>query len=123
MTAIRQFEDIEAWKKARELAKVIYSITAERGFSRDFALRDQIRRAAISVMSNIAEGFERGGDIEFRRFLSIAKGSTGEVKAQYIASDAGFISPEQFDNLKQLVSETSHPIGGFMRYLSAPRKK
>ena len=77
MAKIEKFEDIEAWKKARELAREIYAISNEGLFARDFGLRDQIRRAAVSVMSNIAEGFERGGDVEFRRFLSIAKGSAG----------------------------------------------
>jgi len=84
MAKIEKFEDIEAWKKAREVAKEIYAISNEGLFARDFGLRDQIRRAAVSVMSNIAEGFERGGDVEFRRFLAIAKGSAGEVKAQTV---------------------------------------
>jgi len=100
MAKIEKFEDIEAWKKARELAKEIYAISNEALFARDFGLRDQIRRAAVSVMSNIAEGFERGGDVEFRRFLAIAKGSAGEVKAQlYVALDAGMIDQATFDSL------------------------
>ncbi len=71
------FEDIQAWQKARELAAAVYAATSRCEFARDFALRDQMRRASVSVMSNIAEGFERGGDKEFRRFLCIAKGSAG----------------------------------------------
>ena len=119
MAKIERFEDIEAWKKARELAKEIYAISNEGLFSRDFGLRDQIRRAVVSVMSNIAEGFERGGDVEFRRFLSITKGSVGEVKAQlYVALDAGMIDQAKFDSLYQKATETGNLVGGFMRYLS-----
>lgn len=123
MARIERFEDIDAWKKARELAKAIYVLSAEGAFSRDFGLRDQIRRAAVSVMSNIAEGFERGGDVEFRRFLTIAKGSAGEVKAQlYVALDAGLINQAQFDELYRLATETGNLIGGFMRYLTKGRE-
>lgn len=119
MARIEQFEDIEAWKKARELAQAIYKVTAVGEFARDFGLRDQIRRAVVSVMSNIAEGFERGGDKEFRQFLSLAKGSAGEVKAQlYVALDARFLSQEQFEQLYSLATETGRLIGGFMRYLT-----
>ncbi|MGK9452521.1 four helix bundle protein [Acidithiobacillus caldus] len=124
MAKIENFEDIEAWKKARELAKAIYLLSADGAFSRDFGLRDQIRRAAVSVLSNIAEGFERGGDVEFHRFLAIAKGSAGEVKAQlYIALDVGLINKEQFDELCGLATETASLIGGFMKYLKAPRSQ
>lgn len=120
MVRIDRFEDIDAWKKARELTKAIYVITSEHDFSREFGLKDQIRRAGVSVMSNIAEGFERTGDAEFRRFLSIAKGSAGEIKAQlYVALDAGIISQKQFDELYGLASETGKLIGGFIRYLTA----
>ncbi len=119
MPALKRFEDIEAWRKGRELTRLIYRVTSQGEFSRDFALRDQIRRAAVSVLSNIAEGFERGGDKEFRQFLSLAKGSTGEIKAQlYVALDAGFLSQEQFEELYALASETGRMIGGFMRYLA-----
>jgi len=119
MARIEQFEDIDAWKRARELAQAIYEVTSVAEFARDFGLRDQIRRAAVSVMSNIAEGFERSGDKEFRQFLSLAKGSAGEVKAQlYVALDARFLSQEQFDQLYSLATETGRLIGGFMRYLT-----
>jgi len=119
MVKIKRFEDIEAWKKARELTQEIYAVSNEGSFARDFGLRDQIRRAAVSVISNIAEGFERGGDIEFRRFLSIAKGSAGEVKAQlYVALDAGLINQDQFDSLYRMATEAGNLIGGFMRYLT-----
>ena len=119
MARIEKFEDIEAWQRARQLAKAVYAVTSEGKFARDFGLRDQIQRAAVSVMSNIAEGFERGGDVEFRRFLAIAKGSAGEVKAQlYVALDAGLIDKTAFDSLYKSATETGNLIGGFMKYLS-----
>ena len=82
MATIKRFEDIEAWKKARELTREVYRHSKVGPFSKDFGLRDQIRRAAVSVMSNIAEGFERGGNKEFMQFLAIAKGSVGEIESQ-----------------------------------------
>ena len=119
MENIEKFEEIEAWQKARELTREIYRITNQGSFVKDFGLRDQIRRAVVSVMSNIAEGFERGGDVEFRRFLAIAKGSAGEVKAQlYVALDAGMIDQATFDSLYKKAAETRNLGGGFMRYLS-----
>ena len=115
MARIEHFEDLEAWQKVRELAGE---------FSRDYGLRDQIRRACVSVISNIAERSERGGDREFRQFLAIAKGSTGEVKAQlYVSLDAGFIDEAQFRALYGLANDTSRLIGGFMRYLSSTPQK
>ncbi len=117
---LTRFEDIDAWKRARELVKRIYENTAQGAFSRDFGLRDQIRRAAVSVMSNIAEGFERGGNKEFQHFLSVAKGSAGEVKSQlYVALDTGYIDEKGFKHIYQLADETGRLIGGFMRYLSS----
>jgi four helix bundle protein len=87
---IKKFEDLESWKKARAITNAIYEATAAGRFSRDFGLKDQVRRASISILSNIAEGFERGGDKEFLQFLAVAKGSCGEVRAQlYIAIDKG----------------------------------
>jgi four helix bundle protein len=100
MAKIRRFEDIEAWKKARILVKEVYKVTAEGKFSKDFSLKDQIRRAAVSIISNIAEGFSRQTDQEFVQFLHIAKGSTSEVQSQlYIALDLGYISQEEFSKL------------------------
>ena len=119
MPTIKRFEDSTAWAKARELARLVYQASSEGAWSRDFALRDQIRRAAISILSNIAEGFERGGTREFRQFLSVAKGSVGEVQAQlYVALDAGFINEIQFRQLYEVAAETSRLVGGFIRYLS-----
>jgi len=118
MATITRFEDIEAWQKARVLTRHIYEVTGRGTFARDFGLRDQIRRASVSSMSNIAEGFERGGNKEFIQFLSDAKGSTGEVKSQlYVALDAKFIAQPQFNELYKLANDTSRLVGGFMSYL------
>ncbi len=103
MSSIQRFEEIEAWQKARELARAIYACSAEGGFTKDFVLRDQIRRAAVSVVSNIAEGFERDGKGEFVQFLSMAKGSTGEIVTQlYIAMDQGYISEKRFQEIHDM---------------------
>lgn len=118
MASLTRFEDIAAWQKARMLTRRIYQVTGQGAFARDYELRNQIRRAAISSMSNIAEGFERDGNNEFRQFLAIAKGSAGEVKSQlYIALDAGYLSQDEFAELYRLASETGQLIGGFARYL------
>ena len=118
MAKIRKFEDIESWKRARKLTKEVYTVTAQERFSGDFGLRNQIRRAAVSILLNIAEGFERGGDKEFLQFLAIAKGSSGEVRAQlYVALDLEYISSAQFDALAQAATEVSQLLSGFMKYL------
>jgi four helix bundle protein len=118
MPTIHRFEEIEGWKKARELNRAVYRITRGDSFSRDYALRDQIRKASISVMSNIAEGYERDGNAEFRQFLYIAKESAGEVRAQlYAALDAEYIDQATFDRVTALAFDTSRLIMGFIRYL------
>lgn len=118
MAKIETFEDIDAWQKGRELSKAVYAVTGDRAFARDFVLRDQIRRAAVSVMSNIAEGFDRGGNRELTQFLYIAKGSAAEVQAQlYVALDAGYLKQEQLQQLYNLAGDTSRLLGGFIRYL------
>lgn len=110
MATIERFEDIEAWQKAGEVTRAIYAASNRGDFARDFGLRDQIRRAAVSVMSNIAEGFERRGDVEFKPFLSIAKGSAGEVRSQlYVALDAGFPAPQEFEDLRAKAGSTREP--------------
>jgi four helix bundle protein len=112
------FEDIEAWQKARRLVCDVYRVSGEARFGQDFGLRDQVRRAAVSVLSNIAEGFERGGRGEFIRFLSIAKGSAGEVRAQlYVALDQSYIGRETFDELVARATEVGRMIGGLMGHL------
>jgi four helix bundle protein len=116
---IKKFEDIESWKRARRLTNEIYQTTGTGKFARDFGLRDQIRRASISMLSNIAEGFERGGDKEFLQFLAMAKGSCGEVRAQlYIALDQGYLAQEVFDGLSMNAVEIGQLISGFMKYLN-----
>jgi len=119
MARIERFEDVDAWKVARELTKSIYQVTSIGDFARDFGLRDQIRRAAVSILSNIAEGFERGGNKEFLQFLSLAKGSCGEMRAQlYVALDQLYLNPDQFQELVEKTARTSRLIAGLMKYLS-----
>jgi four helix bundle protein len=118
MARIERFEDVEAWQKALQLTKAIYQTTSAGRFARDFGLRDQLRRAAVSIMSNIAEGFERGGDKEFRQFLTVAKGSAGEVRSQlYVALHIGYMSQVEFEDLKAQAGEVGRLLGGFIRYL------
>ncbi len=118
MTAIKKFEDVEAWKLARTATQLVYAASLNAAFSRDFALVNQIRRASISVMSNIAEGFERSGNREFLQFLAVAKGSCGEVRSQlYIARDQNYIDGRTFDEISRVLIETSKTIAGFMKYL------
>lgn len=110
---IEKFEDLFAWQKARELTKSIYMLTKMGEFLKDFGLRDQIRRAAVSIMSNVAEGFERGGRSEFHQFLVIAKGSCAELRSQlYVAIDANYIDEITFQKLDALAKETSRLVGG-----------
>ena len=110
---IEKFEDLIAWQKARELAKNIYKVTKLGELSRDFGLKDQIRRSSVSIMSNIAEGFERGGRSEFHQFLVIAKGSCAELRSQlYVALDADYIDAQTFQGLCTLAEETKRIIGG-----------
>lgn len=121
---IERFEEIAAWKEGRELAKSVYAATRGRGFAGDFSLVDQMRRAVVSITSNIAEGFERGGDREFLQALSIAKGSCGEVRSQlYIALDQGYLSEKEFAALSRHALAVSRLLSGFMKYLqSSPLK-
>jgi four helix bundle protein len=117
---IERFEDMVSWQKARQLTGLVYGHSKTGAFARDYCLRDQMRNASISIMSNIAEGFERGGDKEFIQFLSQAKGSCGEVRSQlYLALDEGYIVAPQFQELYHLSVETSRTISGLMKYLSA----
>jgi four helix bundle protein len=122
MGRVDRFEDLIAWQKARELTKRVYLCTAKGGFSKDFGLRDQIRRASVSVMSNIAEGFERGSRAEFHQFLVIAKGSCAEVRAQlYIAKDVGYLSEKEFIELMDLATEGARIIGGLRASIQKQR--
>ena len=118
MAKIERFEDILSWQKARELTREIYALSKQGEFARDFALKDQLRRAAVSFMSNIAEGFERGGDQEFIQFLAIAKGSAGEIRSQlHIAFDQGYLTEPQFQDALTKFSEIGRLLAGFMDYL------
>lgn len=118
MPAIKRFEDIQAWQKARELVREVYKISAQGEWGKDFGLKDQIRRAAVSSMSNIAEGYAKNGDKEFARFLDIAKGSVIEVQSLlYVALDVKYISEQEFKHLQELANQTAALIGGFTSYL------
>ncbi|HEX8574872.1 MAG TPA: four helix bundle protein [Flavobacterium sp.] len=120
MATITHFEDLEIWKEARKLSKEIYLVTINNiDFKNDFRFRDQIRASSGSIMDNIAEGFERNGNLEFRQFLSIAKGSAGEVRSQlYRALDFNYITQEHFDVLKQDSENLSGKINNFITYLN-----
>lgn len=118
MARIEGFEDLKVWRCAREVVNLIYDASDRDDFARDFALKDQIRRSGISVISNIAEGFERDGNKEFLNFLSIAKGSCGEARAQlYVALDRGYVSKYEFEAIVSKLKETSRMIYGLIRYL------
>jgi four helix bundle protein len=118
MAGIQRFEDVKAWQAARALVREVYKACRETWLGRDFGLRDQISRAAVSVMSNIAEGFCRNGHKEFAHFLDIARGSCAEVQSLlYVAQDAEHISPSEFDRLYELANQAISIIGGFSSYL------
>ena len=120
MASITRFEEIEAWQTARQLANMIYDLTDQMAFGRDYGLKDQIRRAAVSVMSNIAEGFESHTQALFLDFLGRAKGSAGEVRSQlYIALDRRYITREQFEAAYDLADKVSRQIHRFMTYLES----
>ena len=113
MGKVEKFEDLVAWQRARELTGLVYRLSSSGDFSRDWGLRDQIRRASVSIMSNLAEGFERAGRAEFRQFLVIAKGSCAEVRAQlYVALDAGYITRDEFQKVYAIAEETGRIVNG-----------
>jgi four helix bundle protein len=118
MSSVQQFEDLEIWQKARDLAKEINSIAQNSPLNKDYALKDQIQRSAGSVMDNIAEGFERGGRQEFIQFLAIAKGSCGEVRSQlHRAIDNSYINNELFESLYNKCISISKMISNLIEYL------
>ncbi len=118
MPTITRFEEIEAWQTARELTKLIYSLTEENKFSRDFGLKDQIRRASVSIMSNISEGFESQTQAQFIRYLGLAKASAGEVRSQlYISRDLDYITQEQFSKAFAMAEKASRQVARFISYL------
>jgi four helix bundle protein len=119
MTAIIRFEDIEAWKTARELTRLIYEQTQNGQFTWDFGLSNQMRQASVSIMSNIAEGFESLTSALFTDYLGRAKASAGELRAQlYIALDIGYITETEFSGLYELCDKYSRQVTRFMQYLA-----
>lgn len=118
MSTFQSFEEIEVWQKARQLTKRVYQVSSKGPFARDFGLRDQMRRACVSIMSNIAEGYERGGTKEFLQLLSVAKGSAGEVRSQlYVALDQDYLTGSVFEELTNHAREISRMLAGLMAYL------
>jgi four helix bundle protein len=122
MATVERFEELDCWQTARELSRRIYRYSARGDFSKDFGLRDQMRRSAVSVMSNIAEGFESRTRPMFLEFLGRAKGSAGELRAQlYIALDAGYVPESEFDEMRDLAEKISAQLSRLSAYLrSAP---
>lgn len=119
MATINRFEDLEIWKEARRLAKEIHFISVETELRSDLKFKNQIKSSSGSVMDNIAEGFERDGNLEFRQFLSIAKGSAGETRSQlYRVFDFEYISEEKFEVLKKDYENLSGKIKNFITYLN-----
>lgn len=118
MATIRRFEEIEAWKTSRDLANQIYNLTGGNLFAKDYGLKDQIQRAAVSTMSNIAEGFESRTQPLFINYLGLAKASAGELRAQlYLALDLNYITKDQFSRARELADKVSRQIFRFMQYL------
>lgn len=118
MPTIKRFEEIEAWQTARELTKAIYSFTEEGKFSRDFGLKDQIRRASVLIMSNISEGFESQTQPQFIRYLGVAKASAGEVRSQlYVCKDLEYVTQDQFVKAFAMAEKASRQIARFISYL------
>ena len=118
MSSVRKFEDLEAWQDARALVKCVYSLCSETELGRDFGLRDQIQRSAVSVMANIAEGHGRRGDQEFIQYLKTARGSCSETLSHaYVALDMGMIEKDHFETLSELANKTGNKLSGLIRYL------
>ena len=118
MPTITRFEDIEAWKTARELTRIVYSFTEQGQFAKDFGLKNQIQRASVSIMSNIAEGFESRTQAQFLEYLGRSKASAGEARCQlYVAMDLKYINQEQFEQVFNLADKLSRQIARFMSYL------
>jgi four helix bundle protein len=122
MQKAKRFEDLIGWQKARVLTKTICQISKQGLFAYDYGLSGQIQRAAVSIMSNIAEGFERGNPGDYHRFLTIAKASCGEVRSQlYVALDTGYLDQNQFDNLLKQAEEVSGILSGLIASVSRSR--
>ena len=121
---IAGFEDLDVWKKSRELVNEIYPLTKKQHFSKDFGLVDQIRRSVVSVMSNIADGFERGSNIELIRYLYIAKSSCAETRSHlFVAFDQGYLTEEELKRASSFAKSVSGMIGGFISYLRSSKMR
>jgi four helix bundle protein len=121
---VEGFEGLIAWQQARALVKEIYRVSRKGDFAKDYGLRDQIQRASVSIMSNIAEGYERGNRNEFHQFLAIAKASCGEVRSQlYVAYDVAYISEPDFEKLFQQCRQLSKIISGLKTSIQTQRKQ
>jgi len=119
---MNSFEDLIAWQKARRLTKAVYDVTRRGEFAKDYGLSGQIQRASVSVMSNIAEGFERNRRAEFHQFLSVAKAAAAEVRSQlYVAMDVGYLGQEEFDTLYAMATEVARIIGGLRQSVARQR--
>jgi four helix bundle protein len=122
LSRIERFEDLIAWQKARDLTRVIYQVTQQGAFARDLGLARQMQRAAVSIMANIAEGFERGGRGEFHQFLSTAKASCAEVRSHlYVALDVGYVDETTFNQLLAKVQEVARIVGGLRSSVATQR--
>jgi len=118
MATVKRFEDMDVWKKTRILNKMVYSVTKTKEFKKDYVLVNHLRKTSLSIISNIAEGFERDGNKEFINFLAIAKGSCGELRSQlYVALDQNYIDENQFTDLSNLAAEISRSLKGLIIYL------
>jgi four helix bundle protein len=125
MAGITRFEEIEGWKSSRQLTNLIYKLTEQGAFAKDYGLKDQIRRASVSIMSNITEGFESRTDVQFINYLGHSKASAGEVRSQlYVALDMSYISQEQFSKAYELADKAARQVNRFASYLeSNPRDR
>jgi len=120
---IEKFEDIEAWKEARKMVNRIYKVCSVNVFKRDFSLADQMKRAAVSIMANIAEGYARNGNKEFIRFLFIAKSSAAELQSHlYVAFDQGYIDNEDFQEIYRDLDKIQRMLSNFIKYLYSTLK-
>ncbi|MCB0034090.1 MAG: four helix bundle protein [Anaerolineales bacterium] len=118
MSGIKRFEDVKAWQEARILTKLVYEMTNQELFAKDFGLKDQIQRASVSIMNNVAEGFDCDSQLEFARFLGIARRSAVEVQSLlYTAIDIGYIDQQTFEKIYNQASKTKALVGGFKKYL------
>jgi four helix bundle protein len=120
MTTATRFEELDVWQNAKELTNLIYRLSASGSFARDFGLRDQMRRAAVSIMSNIAEGFESQTQAMFMQYLAHAKGSAGELRAQlYVALEQEYMTSDEFQSAFSLAETCSRQLASFIRYLES----